>query len=91
MRKWNRLFVFLCSALTVLSAAAADIVPAPRVLTAGAGAYEVSVPVLCPKYDWWDCDYRERCLAAAKITHVMDASLPQEGYGLKVAQDGVEI
>lgn len=60
-------------------------------LTPGTGAYEVTVPVVCPKYDWWDCDYRERCLAAAKITHVTDASLPQEGYGLKVAQDGIEI
>lgn len=72
-------------------AALASLVPAPREFAERPGLYEVSVQMKCPKYDWWDFDYKAACLEAANMTFAVDAAMPPEGYSLKVRQEGVEI
>ena len=78
----NELMVLLCSVA---------LVPAPREFKAAEGVCRQEIVLPCPKYDWWDFDVRGACLDAIRTVRTTDASLPPEGYRLKVTTDGVEI
>lgn len=70
---------------------AAVLVPGVREMTAGEGTYSLRAPMPCPWHDWADYDTVGMCLAKASCVETHDASLPPEGYRLKVSPEGVEI
>ena len=74
-----------------LTFAAMTLVPAPQEYKTGEGVCRVEIDLPCPKFDWWDFDVRGACIDAMKVTRTRDASLPPEGYRLKVTPDGAEI
>lgn len=67
------------------------LVPAPQEVQVGAGTCRVAITLPCSKRDWDDFDVKTACLDALKVMPTTDASLPPEGYRLKVTADGVEI
>ena len=70
---------------------AAALVPAPQEHRAVDGVCRQAIKLPCPKSKWWDFDVRGACLDALDVRQTADASLPPEGYRLKVTPSGVEI
>ena len=71
--------------------AAVALVPAPQECRETGGVFRTVIELPCSREDWWDFDVMAACLDTMKTTRTTDASLPPEGYRLKVAPTGVEI
>lgn len=70
---------------------AVALVPGVREMKPVEGMYSLRAAMPCPWYDWTDYDTVGQCLAKANCVETRDASLPPEGYSLKVAPGRIEI
>ena len=78
------------NALTFVLLAVA-LVPGVREMTVGREKYSVRAPMPCQWLDWVDYDTVGACLSKANCEEKRDATLPPEGYALKVRPGKIEI